>query len=95
MALLLHSAIGKMPTFTEPKQQGADDMCCCIARLGKSSGDVARQQILSASSASSRGPWPRGQLHWSAGRLFFWHSFFFFLPSAPNATSTHVRYPVC
>lgn len=22
-----------MPTFTEPKQQGADDMCCCIARL--------------------------------------------------------------
>lgn len=46
--------------FTKPKQQGADDLCC-IARL-KSSGDVGRQQIFSASSAISRGPWPRGLL---------------------------------
>lgn len=90
MALLLHSAIGKMPTFTEPKQQGADDMCCCIARLGKSSGDVGRQQIFSASSASSRGPWPRGQLHWSAGRLFFLAFLLFFFCPAPPMLPQHM-----
>lgn len=44
--------------------------CALHGAPRRSSGDVGRQQIFTASSAISRGPWPRGQLHWSAGRVF-------------------------
>lgn len=86
-----------MPTFTEPKQQGADDMSCCIARL-------ERVAVMSAANKFSlpRRPVPVGHGHEAScigppAAFFFFFAFIpsFFLPSAPNATSTHVRYPGC
>lgn len=72
-----------MPTFTEPKQQGADDMCCCIARL-------ERVAVMSAANKFSlpRRPVPVGHGHEAScigppAALFFfalipsWSLFFF------------------
>lgn len=60
-----------MPTFTEPKQQGADDMCCCIARLERVAVISAANKFSLPRRPVPVGHWPRGQLHWSAGRFFF------------------------